>query len=142
MSLFAEGSHDEGKLGRSVWQSLKMTFLLLTPAVLLISVLAGKILLMFGAQYSQNATTLLRLLAVSAFPVAINSLYFGTKRVERKMGVVILLIVLAGAVTLGLSYLLMPREGIAAVGIAWLAGQCGITLVVVTQWLMQQRKGR
>jgi O-antigen/teichoic acid export membrane protein len=142
MSLFAEGSHDEGKLGRSVWQSLKMTFLLLTPAVLLISLLAGKILLMFGAQYSQNATTLLRLLVISALPVAINSLYFGTKRVERNMRVVILLIVLAGAVTLGLSYLLMPREGIAAVGIAWLAGQCGITLVVVTQWLMQQRKGR
>jgi O-antigen/teichoic acid export membrane protein len=141
LSLFAEGSHDEGKLEKSVWQSLKMTFLVLTPAVLLVTLLASRLLLVFGAQYSENATTLLRLLAVSAFPLAINSLYFGMKRVERKMGVVILLIVLAGAITIGLSYLLMPREGISGVGIAWLVSQSCVSLVIVAQWLMQQRKG-
>jgi O-antigen/teichoic acid export membrane protein len=142
MSLFAEGSHDEGKLGQSAWQSLKITFLILTPAVILVSLLAGELLLMFGAQYSQYAPTLLRLLAVSAFPLAINSLYFGMKRVERKMGVVLLLVVLAGAITLGLSYLLMPGRGITGVGIAWLVSQTCVTLVIVAQRLMQQRRGR
>lgn len=141
MSLLAEGSHDEGKLGQSVWQSLKMTFVLLTPAVILVSLLADRLLLLFGAEYSQNATALLRLLAVSSFPLAINSLYFGKKRVEKKMGVVISLIVLAGAITIGLSYWLMPREGITGVGIAWLVSQSCVTLVIVAQRLVQQRTG-
>lgn len=140
MSLFAEGSHDEQKLGRSLWQSLKMTLLLLTPGIILVSLLAHKILLMFGAQYSQNAATLLRLFAVSAFPVAINYLYFATKRVEREMRDIILLIAMAGAITIGLSYWLMPGQGIVGVGIAWLAGQCSVTMIVVTPWLARRRK--
>jgi O-antigen/teichoic acid export membrane protein len=135
LSLLAEGSHDEGKLRQSVWQGLKMTFLVLTPAVILVLVLADKFLLMFGPEYSRNAATLLRLLAVSALPLAINSLYFGTKRVEKNMRVVILLIVLAGAITLGLSYLLMPSKGISGVGIAWLVGQSCVTLVIVSKRL-------
>jgi O-antigen/teichoic acid export membrane protein len=90
---------------------------------------------MFGPEYSRNAATLLRLLAVSALPLAINSLYFGTKRVEKNMRVVILLIVLAGAITLGLSYLLMPSKGISGVGIAWLVGQSCVTLVIVSKRL-------
>jgi O-antigen/teichoic acid export membrane protein len=140
MSLFAEGSHDEARLAQSVWQSLKMTFLILTPAVILVTLLADKFLLVFGAQYSQNAATLLRLVAVSAFPAAINSLYFGMKRVMREMRVVILLIVLAGVITMGLSYWLLPREGITGVGVAWLVSQSCVTVVIVAQWLTPRLK--
>jgi O-antigen/teichoic acid export membrane protein len=142
MSLFAEGSHDEGRLGQRVRQSLKMTFLILTPAVILVMLLADKLLLVFGPQYSQNAATLLRLVAVSTFPWAVNSLYFGMKRVMREMGIVIFLIVLAGVITIGLSYWLLPREGITGVGIAWLVSQSVIASVVLIQWVMRRQQNQ
>jgi O-antigen/teichoic acid export membrane protein len=142
MSLLAEGSHDEEGLEQSFWRSLKMTFLILIPAVILVSVPADKLLLLFGSEYSQNAATLLRLLAVSAFPLALNYLYFGTKRVEKRLRVVIYLIVLAGAITVGLSYLLMPHMGITGAGVAWLVCQTLIALVVVIQWLVKRRAGQ
>ena len=141
VSLFAEGSHDEGKLQQTILRSAKMTFLVLTPAVVLVLVLADKLLLLFGAAYSENGATLLRLFAVSAFPLGVNYLYFGTRRVERRMRVPLLLMLLAGAVTLSLSYLLMPRMGIAGAGVAWLASQSGIALVVVIHWLVKNHNG-
>ncbi len=138
MSLFAEGSHDEACLGRSVGQSLKMTFLILTPSVTLVVLLAHEILLVFRPEYAENAATLLRLFAVSAFPVAVNYLYFGTMRVQRRMRMVVLLVALAGAATLALSYLLLSRMGITGAGVAWLVSQSCVALWVIGGWFKRR----
>jgi O-antigen/teichoic acid export membrane protein len=139
-SLFAEGSYDEARLGQSIWRSLKMTFLLLTPAVILVSLLADKFLLMFGAQYSQNAATLLRLLAAASIPGAVNAVFFSIKRVQKKTKVMVGLAAFFCVATIVLSYILLPYAGIAGAGIAWLATQSCIALVVVAQWLRSGRK--
>jgi O-antigen/teichoic acid export membrane protein len=134
-SLLAEGSYAESQLGPNIRRSLKMVLIILTPAVILVLAIADKLLLMFGDLYSQNAVTLLRLLAVSAFPLAVNSLYFSMKRVEKNLKPVILLTALAGVVTIGLSYLLLPGSGINGVGLAWLISQCAIATIIVAVWL-------
>jgi O-antigen/teichoic acid export membrane protein len=63
--------------------------------------------------------------------LAINVLYLGIKRVEKKLKVIVGLTASAAAVILGLAYLLLPRMGINGAGIAWLVGQGIITLVIV-----------
>ena len=134
-SLFAEGSHDEERLGLNIRRSLKMSLLILVPAVILILAIADKLLLLFGGPYAANATTLLRILAISALPLTVNVIYLAIKRVEKKLKVLVGLTVFAAAVTLGLTYLLLPWMGINGAGIAWLATQGIIALVVVASWL-------
>jgi O-antigen/teichoic acid export membrane protein len=140
-SLFAEGSNEEAKLEQHIWRSLKMVFLLLIPAVISVELLADKLLLLFGRTYADNATTLLRVLAVAAFPLAINVVYFGVRRVQKKMTEVILLSIAAGVVTIGVSRLLLPGTGIAGIGIAWLISQSSIAVWIIVNWLRQRPKG-
>jgi O-antigen/teichoic acid export membrane protein len=140
-SLFAEGSHEEGGMQQHVLRSIKMTMLILTPAVILLLARADKFLWLFKPEYAQNAATLMRLLTVSSIPVAINSIYCGIKRVERKLKPVIILVALNGALTIGLSYALMPRLGINGIGIAWLASQSFVTVVIGVVWLKGRLRG-
>ena len=140
-SLFAEGSHDEGGMQQNVLRSIKMNMLILTPAVILLVALADKFLWLFKPEYAQNAATLMRLLAVSSIPVSINSIYYGIKRVERKLAPVIILVALSAALTIGLSYALMARYGINGIGIAWLVSQCCVTVVIACDWLRGRRRG-
>ncbi len=140
ISLFAEGSHGKARLEQNVLRSLKMVFLLLVPAVILVLALADKILLLFGGPYSQGATTLLRLLAVSALPVAINAVYFGMIRTEKKIKTIIGLSAFIGVVTIGLSFLLLPRIGITGAGIAWLVSHTGAASAIVIRWLTGRQK--
>lgn len=138
MSLFAEGSYDEERLGGNVWRSLKLTFLILVPAVILVLIFADKLLLLFGSSYSENATTLLRIVALSAPFFAVNSIYLGMKRVERQLTVIIALASFTAIATLVPTYFLLPPMGINAAGIAWLAAQGIVALVIVASWLLRR----
>ena len=134
-SLFAEGSYNQEKLDEDVRRSLKLTLLIIIPAIIIIFFLGDKILLLFGTAYSENATRLLQILAISALPLSLNYIYFGVRRVEMKMKSVIAMSVSIAIATLVLSYILLPRIGIIGAGIAWLASQGIAALVVVrTLW--------
>jgi O-antigen/teichoic acid export membrane protein len=138
-SLFVEGSHEEESLQLNVWRSLKVSCLTLVPAVILILAIAPQLLLLFSRSYSENASTLLRILAISSLPLAINAVYLAIMRVEKKLKIIVGLSAFAGAVTLGLTYLLLPLMGINGAGIAWLAAQSIIALVVITSLLKRKR---
>lgn len=129
-SLFAEGSHNNEQLGREIRRSLKLILVILIPAVVIVLLLGDKILLFFGKEYSENATRLLWILAISALPFSINSIYFTIKRVEMDMKSVIGLNAFIAIVTMALSYVLLPRIGIIGAGISWLVAQ-SITAVII-----------
>jgi O-antigen/teichoic acid export membrane protein len=139
ISLFAEGSYEQERLGISVWRSLKMILLLLVPAVMLVLAFADRLLLFFGTAYAENATTLVRILAVSSLPLAINTVYLAIKRVEKKLKVIVSLTAFVAVVTLGLTYFLLPHMGINGAGIAWLISQAVIALVIMASWLKRRR---
>lgn len=138
-SLFAEGSHDEDRLGLNIRRSLKLIFLILVPTVILVLVFADKILLTFGSSYSESATTLLRILTFSALPLAINTIYLYIKRVEKRLYVLIGVTAFLGVITLALSYVLIPRMGIAGTGIAWLISQGTVASVITAGFIKRQR---
>ncbi len=137
-SLFAEGSYDESSLTRDIRRSLKMVFLILVPAVILVVAIADKLLLLFGGAYAENATTLLRILAISAIPSAINVVYLAMKRVEKRLKVIVGLSAFSAVVTIGLTYVLLPQLGINGAGIAWLAAQGVVALGIVAGFVLRR----
>jgi O-antigen/teichoic acid export membrane protein len=131
-NLLAEGAYDEAKIKYHIHRSLKMIMVLLIPAIAIVWFLSDKLLLLYGGIYSENATTLLRWLALASFPFAINVIYFSIKRLQKHLKPVIILASFMAFIVLLLSYLLLPRLGINGVGIAWLAGQSIIALIATT----------
>ena len=99
--------------------------------------MADKLLLLYGGQYAKNAVPLLRWLAIGAFPVAINMIYFNIKRVQQDVKPVILLASLMAVIVVLTSYLLLPKLGIIGVGIAWLGGQSMIACIAIV-WDMRR----
>jgi len=142
LSLFAEGSKDEAKLGDYVKKSLKFSFLILVPLIILVFLVGDKILLLFGKAYSAEATRLLQVLALSALPGTVNAIYFYKKRVEKKMKIVISLTVLSVIIIVGLSYYLLPTMGIMGAGIARLAGSVLVTLIILGESLMRRMQNQ
>lgn len=122
-SLFAEGSHAEEQLEQAVKKSLKFSVPILILAVLILLLLGDRILLLFGAAYSQSATRLLWIVAASALPLSVNQIYFSIKRVEKRIRSVISLSAFIAITTLALSYILLPQIGIIGAGISWLIAQ-------------------
>ncbi len=129
-SLFAEGSYNQGTLGGDMKRALKLVLVLLIPTIIIISALAGKILLLFGTAYSENATRLLQILAISALPLSLNYIYFSAKRVEMRMKGVVALSGFIVVTTLALSFVLLPRLGILGAGVSYIVAQVVAALVV------------
>jgi O-antigen/teichoic acid export membrane protein len=142
ISLFAEGSHHRDKLSQEIVRSLKLVMLILIPAMILMLVVGDKLLLLFGRAYSENATNLLRILAFSALPYAVNQIYFSMKRVEMQMRIVIILSLFMAVVTLGLSWVLLPRMGITGIGIAWLVSQGMVAIGIIINFILRRNPKR
>jgi O-antigen/teichoic acid export membrane protein len=131
LSIFAEGSNNGQITTRHMWQSLKFILILLIPSIILMIFLADKLLLIFGKAYSAEGTQLLMMLALSALPLSINSIYFSRKKVEKDMKPVTCFTGLIAALTLALSYLLLPEFGLISAGISWLASQTLATIIIL-----------
>jgi len=130
-SLFAEGSNDEASIRVNTAKSLKFVFLLLVPLTLLILIIAGKLLLLFGQPYADNAALLLRILVVAVIPWGINYLYVSIERVRKNIKGIIGVTAAATCLSLGLSYFVMLRMGLVGVGIGYTAGQTIVAIAVV-----------
>jgi O-antigen/teichoic acid export membrane protein len=134
-SLFAEASNKEITLHTNTIKSLKLVLLLVFPTAVLIMVISGLLLLLFGRDYSENGTALLRILALSIVPWGINYIYVGIARVKKDIKKLICIPVIASSLSLSLSYILMVRIGLVGVGLGYLAGQGVVALpVLFTIW--------
>lgn len=123
LSLFAEGSHSQAELPRLLRASTPRALALAAVGALLVLLLGDELLLVFGREYSQNAGSLLRIVALAALPAAVTNLYLAGERVRKRMDSLILVSTLVAIVTLGTSYALLPSMGLTGAGIGILAGQ-------------------
>jgi len=130
-SLFAEGSHFKDKLREDVIKSLKFTFLLLVPAIILL-VLVGKwLLLAFGQSYSANAIYLLWILCISSLPLGINLIYASILRVTDRIKELVVIWGFIAVAVLVVSYLIIPATGIIGIGYAWLGAHSAVTIYIL-----------
>ena len=134
-SLFAEGSHFEDKLKENATKSLKFTFLLLVPAVIVLILVGKWLLLAFGQSYSLNALPLLWILSLSSLPLAINHLYTSILRVKSRLKEFMAIWGFIALAVLLVSYLIMPASGIMGVGYAWLGARAAVAIYVLARRL-------
>jgi len=129
-SLFAEGSHFEGKLRENTIKSFKFTFLLLIPAITILVLFGEWLLLAFGQSYSANGLKLLWILAISSVPLSINSIYTSILQVTKRIKELIAIWGFIAVAVLVVSYLIMPATGIIGIGYAWIGVHIMVAIYV------------
>ncbi len=130
-SLFAECSRDSSRLARDLRRSLVMSVVLGAAAAIIFAAGGNWILLAFGRQYSSGGLNLLWLLVPSILPLSVTSLYLAVAKIRKKVGYIIAANGAIAAGTLVPGYILLPRLGILAPGLAWLVSQTIVALVVL-----------
>ena len=109
---------------------LQQTARLVVPAAIAIFAVAPFGLGFYGSAYAAEGTTLLRLLAVAAAPMILNTWYLSYARVTNHIKAIIFNQGLACVLTLGLTWLWLPVYGISGIGMAWLCSQSCVAALV------------
>ena len=122
-SLTVEAALDMPKLRRLSRQALAHSMRLVAPLAALTALVAPLGLLIFGQEYADSGTNLLRILAIGAIPNVIVALGIGVARINHRGGFVVVVQGLQFAIVLGLSALLVPEIGVVAVGWTWTGSQ-------------------
>jgi O-antigen/teichoic acid export membrane protein len=130
-SLFAESSNDNSVSSSNVIRSVKFMLLLSVPVVVIVVILADKFLLLFGQSYSNEATNVLKVFALSTIPWGINYLYISIARSGRQLRELIFVAGLAMVLSLVMSYVLMSKLDLLGVGLGYLIGQSICAIIVI-----------
>jgi len=121
-SAFAESANAPQRSLSILTRAAAPGLALTVSAGVIVGVAAPWPLQIFGPTYAQEASGLLRFLALAAPLTVLSALYFTHLRVEKQIGHLILLNAIAAAATLGVVIVFMPRIGIAASGLGLLVG--------------------
>jgi len=130
-SLFAEGSHDQKRLGQDGRRVLAVTLFLSLPAVGAMTLLGGWLLHFFGPGYSEHGTGVMRYLALAVLPQSVNVLFLTLNQVKKRVHLIIMQTWALSALALGLGYWLLGRFGLNGIGIAYALAHFLIAAVVV-----------
>jgi O-antigen/teichoic acid export membrane protein len=139
-SLLAEGSFNKEELGLNTSRSLRFTYLILIPAVVIMMIIAEPVLRLFGGVYAENASFLIRIITVTNLPLTLNAMYISTRLVEMKLNAVFILAVWIAGVSLGTAYALSSSMGIDGVGISWLVAHTSAAIATGTSLLRSRGK--
>ncbi|MEV3854629.1 lipopolysaccharide biosynthesis protein [Streptomyces sp. NPDC050095] len=117
-SLTVEGSHDPAKLAANTRAALRRMAQIMVPLCGLMFLLAPFILAVFGQDYADAATPLLRCLAVCAALRVVMETYFAVLRAQSRTSGLAWLQGLLCLLVLGLTLILLPRMGLTGAGVA------------------------
>jgi O-antigen/teichoic acid export membrane protein len=119
-SLLVEGSASPGRLGELTRGVLVRT-LVVTVAGAAVLGLGGRLVLsVYGHAYAAQAATVLALLAAGTVFAGLLAIVFSIDRITGRVSRATLTRLVLAVLTLGASWLLLPRMGIDGVGVAWL----------------------
>jgi len=138
-SLIVEAPGNRSQLSTYGQKVLRHTLVLISPVVAILVLAAPWVLRIFGQSYADQGSSALRLLALSAIPHLINTIYASRARVQRRMNRVIGIYGPALVLVITLSLLLVHVAGITGVAFAWLITQTVITTALLTGQLRRRR---
>lgn len=140
-SMTVEGAHDEGRTAQLAATVARRFLVILIPAALVICAAAPLLLIPFGEDYVDAGTGVLRLLALASIARAIVCLYVATARLQGRGRAILAsqASVFAGVVALALA--LAEPLGLPGIGVAWLAGNAVVAIVVGPSLLRLLRSG-
>lgn len=130
-SLTVEAALDMPRLSELVRQAFSHSMRLVLPVVALAAIAAPWVLLVFGRAYADAGTSLLRWLAIGAIPNVIVSVGVSVARIQHRGWVVVAAQGGNSVIVVALGALLLPSQGITAVGVAWTASQTLIAVLML-----------
>ncbi len=130
-SLTVESAGDPSRVAMHTRQVLRRGLLLFIPGALLLFVSAPLLLNLFGSQYADASSTVLRLFAVAAVPKFVVTVFVATCRVQRRVGRIVLIQASTSTLVLSLAILTMHPLGVAGLGVAYLTGQLVVAVAVL-----------
>ncbi|WP_371501095.1 lipopolysaccharide biosynthesis protein [Kitasatospora sp. NBC_00374] len=137
-SLVVEAARAPERLAEHARRMLRHTGLLLLGGTAVVIVAAPWILKLFGPGYSENGTTVLRLMVLSALPNVVLSVAIDVCRVRRALPWLIALQFTFAVLVITMVGILLPAFGLTGVGLAWLIAGSAIALpllVALPRWL-------
>ncbi|WP_394435257.1 lipopolysaccharide biosynthesis protein [Streptomyces sp. SGAir0957] len=126
-SLTVEGAHDPALLAAHTRAALRRMARIMLPVCGLLLLLAPYVLRVFGRDYADAATPLLRLLALGAALRMLMEIYFAVLRARSRTSGLAWLQGLLCVLVLGLTPLFLPAFGLAGAGVAEV---CALTVVL------------
>jgi O-antigen/teichoic acid export membrane protein len=140
-SMTVEAALDAARLRQLFRRTASHTLALVVVLVAVVELAAPVILSLFGSRYSHAGSSLLRLLALGALPNAFIALGLAVARVQER-GTVLIAIQAGEFVPLvALTLLLLPSHGLTSVGVAFLASQSAVALVLLATVLRPFLRG-
>ena len=136
-ALVAEGARSPDRTTALIRAAVRNAALLVLPAVAVGVLLAGPVLRVFGAEYAEQATVLLRLLLVSAVPQVVVGVALAAARLRQDLLTVVLTYVALAVTIYGGAWLAIGWWHLNGVGIAYLASQ----VLVAVGLLVSGRSG-
>ena len=131
VSLLAEAGFDRLRLKSLMADSFVHTMLLLTLAVALLIAGAPLMMGLFGAAYSESATALLRILALSCLPWGFVTIALAIARAQGETVVVALAQLVTMTIVLGAGAPLLWTYGTIGMGMAWLAAHSFVAAGII-----------
>lgn len=109
-------------------RALALVVLLVAVAAAALILAAPLLLALLGKDYVENSITILRLLAVSSIPAAVNIWFIALARLRNWGRSITINYAIQGSLTIGLTLVLAPWLGLSGVGLACIFGQIGAML--------------
>jgi O-antigen/teichoic acid export membrane protein len=137
-SLIVEAARDPSRLAEHARRVLRNAGALIGAGVVVTVAAAPWLLRLFGVDYAENGTALLRLLALSALPNLLVGVAIDVARAQRRMRRVVALQCGLCVLVLGLTLWLIPVMGVTGVGAAWLLAESALAvplLFTLRRWL-------
>ncbi|WP_406674245.1 hypothetical protein WBK31_02060 [Nonomuraea sp. N2-4H] len=130
VSLTVEGSFDRAALAENCRRALRRAFMIVVPIIAVAVLGAPLILRIFGSEFAEEGTLLLRLMAVAVLPRVLIEVYLSALRAQSKARAL-------AAVQIGLAVLvlvstmaLFPYFGVNAVGYGLLFSELLVAVVI------------
>lgn len=129
-ALTVEAAHDKDSLALLTRKLVSRAVRLGAPVLLVLLAVPSLVLAVFGPDYGQASTTL-RVLALSTVPRAILIVFSAVARVRNQVVLLLLSEVAAGLATIVLAFWWARPHGALGVALAWLVGQALVAAAVV-----------
>jgi O-antigen/teichoic acid export membrane protein len=130
-SLIVAGSSEVSRQTELARLMARRGLLLLLPGAVALVLLTPYVLLVFGSDYADHATTMMRLFAIASVPRAAHSLYAALARFRGDGRAILGRQVLSVSALIGGTLLLAPSMGLTGVGLAWLGASLLVLITVI-----------
>jgi O-antigen/teichoic acid export membrane protein len=131
VSLLAEGARDNGLLGSRLLRSTAFLFSLVTVTALPMIVVPRWLLLPFGAEYAEANAAVLPLLALSALPTVLFTVFVARERILFRLRYILLLVAFNCLWSTALPFAGAAWRGYFGFALGFLVSQCLLGLMTL-----------